>query len=130
MSLRKDRLENLPIYFLNNPPEEVLSFKLLGHTICHDLSWESHISKLVSKASCRLVILCHTVLPRTSELLTTYKTFICSLMQYCFSLWGGAPAPHLARLHAVEAKAFRIRSISQLSPSASAVAVWTCGSFS
>ena len=45
-----------PIYFLNNPLEEVLSFKLLGLTICHDLSWESHISKLASKASCRLGI--------------------------------------------------------------------------
>ena len=40
-----------PIYFLNNPLEEVLSFKLLGLTICQDLSWESHISKLASKAS-------------------------------------------------------------------------------
>ena len=46
MSLRKDCLENLPISFLNDPLEEVLSFKLLGLTICHDLSWESHISKL------------------------------------------------------------------------------------
>ena len=51
MSLRKDRLENPPIHFLNNPLEEVLSFKLLGLTICHDLSWEIHISNLPSKAS-------------------------------------------------------------------------------
>ena len=52
MSLRKDCLEPpSSIYFLNNPLEEVLSFKLLGLTICHDLSWESHISKLASKAS-------------------------------------------------------------------------------
>ena len=51
MSLRKDHLENPPIHFLNNPLEEVLSFKLLGLPICHDLFWESHISKLASKAS-------------------------------------------------------------------------------
>ena len=51
MSLRKDHLEKPPIHFLNNPLEEVLSFKLLGLTICHDLSWESHISILASKAS-------------------------------------------------------------------------------
>ena len=31
-----------PIYFLNNHLEEVLSLKLLGLTICHDLSWKSH----------------------------------------------------------------------------------------
>ena len=44
MSLRMDRLNPTPIYFLNNPLEEVLSSKLLGLMICHDLSWESHIS--------------------------------------------------------------------------------------
>ena len=44
-------MENPPIHFLNNPLEEVLSFKLLGLTICHDLSWERHISNLTSKAS-------------------------------------------------------------------------------
>ena len=44
LSLRKDHLENPPIYFLNNPLEGVLSFKLLGLTICHDLSEESYIS--------------------------------------------------------------------------------------
>ena len=54
MSLRKDHLENPPIHFLNNPLEEVLSFKLRGLNICHDLSWESHISKLAFKASHRL----------------------------------------------------------------------------
>ena len=53
MSLRKDPLETPtpPTYFLNKPLEEVLSFKLLGLTICHDLSWESHISNQASKAS-------------------------------------------------------------------------------
>ena len=35
---------------------EVLSFKLQGLTICHDLSWESHISNLASKASPRLCL--------------------------------------------------------------------------
>ena len=33
-------------------------------------------------------------------------------MEYCSLLWGGAPASHLARLHAVENKAFRIIGIS------------------
>ena len=61
-----------PIHFLNNPLEEVLSFKLLGLTICHDLSWESHISMLASKASRRLGILHHAKsFLGTPELLTT-----------------------------------------------------------
>ena len=53
------------------PLEEVLSFKLLGLTICHDLSWESHISKLASKASYRLGNLHHAKsFLGTPELLT------------------------------------------------------------
>ena len=81
MSLRKDHLEIPPIYFLNNPLEEVLSFKLLGLTICHDLSWESHISNLASKASRRLGILrCAKSFFGPPELLTTYKAFVHSLM--------------------------------------------------
>jgi len=56
----KDRLVNPPIDLLNNPLEEVQSFKLLGLTISHDLSWANHIPKLVSKASHQLGILRHT----------------------------------------------------------------------
>ena len=51
LSFRKDRLEKTPIHFLTNPLEEALSFKLLGLTICHDLSGEGRTSKMASKAS-------------------------------------------------------------------------------
>ena len=94
--------------------DTVLSFKLLGLTICHDLSWETHISNLASKASRRLGIL-----PRAKsflgppELLTMYKAFVRSLMEYCSPLWAGAPAFHLSRLHAMETKAFRIISSNE-----------------
>ena len=103
-----------PIYFVNNPLEEVFSFKLLGLTICHDLSWESHISKLASKASHRLGIL-HRAKSflDTLELLTTFKASVHSLMEYCSPLWTGAPTSHLSRLHAVETNAFRITGISR-----------------
>uniref|UniRef100_A0A8C4Q6J1 Uncharacterized protein n=1 Tax=Eptatretus burgeri TaxID=7764 RepID=A0A8C4Q6J1_EPTBU len=116
LCLRKDCLEPHPlppIHSLNNPLEEVLSFKLLGLTICHDLSWESHISNLASKASRRLGIL-HRAKSFLDplELLTTYKACVRSLMEYCSSLGAGAPASHLSRFHAVETKAFRIIGIS------------------
>ena len=109
MSLRKDCLENPPIHFLNNYLEEVLSFKHLGLTICHDLSWESHISNLASKASRRLGIR-HRAKSFLGppELLTTNKAFVRSLMEYCSPLWAGAPVSHLSRLHAVETKAFLV----------------------
>ena len=101
-----------PIYFLNKSLEEVLSFKLLSLTICHDLSWESHIYNLASKGSRRLGILRRAKsFLGPPELLTTDKTFVHSLMAFCSPLWAGAPASHLSRLHAVETKAFRIISI-------------------
>ena len=115
LSLRKDHLENLPhpLHFLNNPLEEILSFKLLCLIICHDPSWESHISNLASKASHRLGILRRAKsFLGPPELLTTYKAFVCSMMEYCSTLWADAPASHLSRLHAVETKAFRIIGIS------------------
>ena len=66
----------------NIPLEEFLSFKLLGLTICHDLSWESHISNLASKASRRLGILRRAKsFHGTPEPLTTYKAFLHSLME-------------------------------------------------
>ena len=103
-----------PIYFLNNPLEEVLSFKLLGLTICHDLSWESHISNLASKASRLLGILRRAKsFLGPLELLTTYKAFVRSLMEYCPPFLADAPASHLSQLHAVETKAFRISGISR-----------------
>ena len=102
-----------PTHILNNPLEEVLSFKLLGLTICHDLSWQSHISKLASKASRQLGILRRAKsFLGTPELLTTYKAFIRSLMEYCSPLWSGDPASNFARLHAVETKTLQIIDIS------------------
>ena len=96
-----------PVYFLNNPLEKVLSFKLLGLTICHDLSWESHISNLTSKANLQLGILRHAKsFLGPPELLTTDKAFVHSLMEYCSPLWAGAPASHLSRLHAAETSGF------------------------
>ena len=118
LSLRKDRLANPPIYFFNNPLEEVQSFKLLGLTISHDLSWANHISKLDPKASHRLVILC-----RSKSFLstperqckippTTNKVFICSIMEYWSHLWSCAPASNPAQLDAMETKGFKVIGIS------------------
>ena len=108
MSLRKDRLENPPIHFLNNPLEEVLSFRLLGLAICHDLSWESHISNLASKASRRLGILRRAKsFLGPPEFMTTCKAFVHNLMEYCSPLWAGAPASHLyLKLHPASRKRF------------------------
>ena len=105
LSLHRDCLANPRIYFLNNHLEEVQSLKLLGLTINHDPSWVNHISKLTSKASRRLGILRRTKSSLgTPELLSTYKAFIHSLMEYCSPFWPGSPASYIARLDAVETR--------------------------
>jgi len=117
VSLKKDRLEPPTIDFVNNPLEEVLSFKLMGLTICNDLSCKIHISKLPSKASRRLDIFhCAKSFLGPPELLITCKPFGCSKMEYSSPLWAGAPTSHLFQLHAVETKAFRIIGISHREP--------------
>ena len=69
---------------------------------------------LTSKASRRLGILSRAKsFLSPPELLTTYKAFVCSLMEYCSPLWAGVPTFHLSWLHAVETKAFRIIGISR-----------------
>ena len=81
-------------------------------TVSHDPSWANHISKLASKATCRLGILWHTKsFLGTPEHLSSYKAFIHSL-EYCSPLWVGIPASHLAQLDTVETKDFQINGIS------------------
>ena len=54
-------------------------------------------------------ILCHTkAFLGTNELLSTCKAFIHSSMEYFSHLWAGSPASHLAQLHTMETKAFKI----------------------
>ena len=70
------------------------------------------VSMLASKAS-RLHILLRTKsILGTPELLSTYETFIHSLMKYCSPLWVGSPASHLAQLDTMETKAFKIIGMS------------------
>ena len=58
------------------------------------------------------ILLCAKSFLGTPDLLTTYKAFIPSLMEYSSFLWAGAPASHLSQLHTMETKAFMIIGIS------------------
>ena len=61
-----------------------------------------------------LGILCHTnSFLGTPELLSTYKAFIRSLMEYCSPLWAGSPVSYLAQLSAVKTKAFKMIGTSR-----------------
>ena len=93
--LRKDRLANPPTYFPNNSLEEVQSLKLLGLTISYDFSWANQISNLASKASSRLGILHHSVLPSHTWTLIHLQGLLPQLHGVLFALLSGlAPLPH------------------------------------
>ena len=72
---------------------------------------------MANKASCQLVILhrARSFLGQF-ELLTTYKVFIRSLMEYCSPIWTCAPGSHLAILDAMESKTLKIIGISHAVP--------------
>ncbi len=72
-------------------------------TIFHRDRYGRYLSNLnFPKASHRLGVLRRAKsFLGTTDLLTTYKTFIRSLMDYCSPLSAGAPAWHLAWLYAV-----------------------------
>ena len=81
---------------------------LYSFAVSHDLSWANHISKLASKASCRLSIFHRTKsFLSTPELRSTYKAFIRSLKEDCSPLEAVFPASHLVQLDAMETKAFK-----------------------
>ena len=114
MFLNEDQINNHLILIIL---EEFKALKLVGLTMRHDLSLANHNSKLVSKASHQLGILCCTKSFRdTPELLFTYKAFVCGFTEYCSPLWDGSPALHLAQLDAVETKAFKIIGTSHAEP--------------
>jgi len=70
-------MANPPIYFLKNPLKEAQSVKLVSLTLSCDHFGANHISKLDSKASCRLGILRRAKsFLGTPELLSTNKAFI------------------------------------------------------
>ena len=76
---------------------------------------KNRISGLASKASRHLGILhCSKSFLGTPELLSTSKTFICYLMDFCSPLWARTPASHFAQLDAVEIKPRPSRLVESL----------------
>ena len=68
-------------------PIMAVRFVEIATAIRNDLSWESLISNLASKASRQLCSLCRAkYFFGTPVLLTTHKAFILNLMEYCSTL--------------------------------------------
>ena len=76
--------------------------KVLGVLLDQTLSWEPHISSIVRRSNAILVSLFkirHHLSPDILKILVQAHVF--PHLQYCSSVWGGAPIAHLDRLQKV-----------------------------
>ena len=69
--------------------ERVNEFKLLGVIIRSDLSWNSHVKYIVSKASKRIFVLCTLIRSGVStvDILAVYCSIVRSVLEYASSVW-------------------------------------------
>ena len=78
-----------PIYVSGLPVQSVSSFKLLGVTPSNDLTWNSHVEKVIKKAISRLYAL-HQLkkagLSKT-DLVIIYGSFVRSVVEYAAPAW-------------------------------------------
>ena len=80
---------NLKIYLDGHLIERVNSYKCLGVQLDETLSWEAHISEVVSKVAKVLAALrwLRPICPQ-STLVTIYKSLILPHLDYCSAVWG------------------------------------------
>jgi len=97
--------------------ERVHSSKLLGVTICDDLSWDSHVDNITKKGSQRLYLL--RMLRRANisieRLLLVYITFIRPVLEYACQLFHG----YLNKGQTKRIENIQIRAMKIIMPDAS-----------
>ena len=106
-----------PLVFCGVTLQEATSFKIVGLTITHNLSWTEHVARTAKNAN-RAVAL----LKRSSAVLdgpalaTVYKSHVRSRMEYCCPIWMAAGKAALGRLDRVDARARRIIGLKHSLP--------------
>ena len=82
-------LDLAPITIDNKVIERVAQSRLLGVTLCSNLSWKGHIDSVLSKCNQRLYLLLH--LRRSgvpvADLLIIYKAIARSVLEYAAPVW-------------------------------------------
>ena len=108
-------LKTMPVslmFSINNLPlEAVLSYKVLGLTLCDTLKWNDNTNEIVSKASKRLHIL--RVLKRPGvppvDLVTIHSALVRSVLEYSSFVWAIClPRFLIDQLEATQKRALRI----------------------
>ena len=98
-----------PLLFHDKQIPERPQVKVVGLTMCHNLSWGTHISNVYRNANRSLALLrrARAVL-HAKALATIYKAFIRSQLEYCCPIWMGGSMGALNRLDRIQVRAVRI----------------------
>ena len=99
-----------PITIKGCPVHQVQTYKLLGVHVAHDLSWNTHIEHIVTKASKRLYAL--RLLRKSgvacADLVSIYCALIRSVLEYAAPVWAALPLYLDNLIESVQQKALRI----------------------
>ena len=99
-----------PIYVSGLPVQSVSSFKLLGVTLSNDLTWNSHVEKVIRKANSRLYAprqLKKAGLSKT-DLVIIYSSFVRSVVEYAAPAWSNVTMYLSDSIETIQKRSLRI----------------------
>ena len=105
---RKNK-RNLRTYRLHNHPiSNVQEATYLGVTLKHDLSWDEHINKIVTKANKSLGFLRRNLKVKSKKIReTAYLSIVRPCLEYACSVWDPSTEKLVKKLEAVQRRAAR-----------------------
>lgn len=108
MVFNKTSDNKLNINYMGNPLEEVNNFKYLGVILDKNLSWDSHIKKLLSglSAICGLFKKISSFVPISSKLSIFHSLFQSRLL-YGILIWGPTYKSKLKKIQSIQNKAIK-----------------------
>ena len=109
MTISNNSVKHPSLKFDNKELEEVKTHKHLGVTLCHNLSWTSHIDSVISSASKSLNVLHKLMYSLDRKTLETiYLTYIRPKLEYSCPLWSDINQQDITRIEQCQIRAAQI----------------------